>query len=158
MKTLAEINKKGSYIITEILGNKKLVRRLNEIGIVNNTTITLLSGTSDTGKVIVLKGQRLALNESLASNLLVISADEQRDDELKRLSQLGVGDEGIAIKINGSRPLRRRLLDMGLTGHTLIRVCQIAPLGDPIEIELRGYKLSLRKEEADYVVVRSVEK
>lgn len=158
MKTLAEINKKGSYIITEILGNKKLVRRLNEIGIVNNTTITLLSGTSDTGKVIVLKGQRLALNESLASNLLVISADEQRDDELKRLSQLGVGDEGIAIKINGSRPLRRRLLDMGLTGHTLIRVYQIAPLGDPIEIELRGYKLSLRKEEADCVVVRSVEK
>ncbi|KRN28534.1 ferrous iron transport protein A [Liquorilactobacillus mali] len=157
MKSLAEINKKGSYIITEILGNKKLVRRLNEIGIVNNETITLLSGTSETGKVIVLKGQRLAINSLLAGNLLVISADEQRDDDLKRLSHLNVGDKGIAIKINGSRPLRKRLLDMGLTGHTLIKVCQVAPLGDPIEIELRGYKLSLRKEEADYVVVRSVE-
>ncbi|KRM91527.1 FeoA family protein [Liquorilactobacillus cacaonum] len=157
MKTLAEIKNKGTYVITEILGDKKIIRRLNEIGIVNNVTFSLLNGTDEfSGKVIILRGQRLAISSSLARKLLVINVNEEIDKNLQKLSQLHIGDIGVAVKINGSRPLRKRLLDMGLTGHTPIKVCQIAPLGDPIEIELRGYKLSLRKEEADYVVVRSV--
>ena len=57
------------------------------------------------------------------------------------------------VKILGSGKLRKRLLDMGLTKGTEIYVKKVAPLGDPIEISLRGYDLSLRKDEAAFVQV-----
>ncbi|MEO2783059.1 FeoA family protein, partial [Ligilactobacillus ruminis] len=50
--------------------------------------------------------------------------------------------------------LRRRLMDMGLTRNTIVTVQQIAPLGDPVELTLRGYKLSLRKSEAANIMVK----
>jgi ferrous iron transport protein A len=57
------------------------------------------------------------------------------------------------IKVLGSGKLRKRLLDMGLTKGTEIYVKKVAPLGDPIEISLRGYDLSLRKDEAAFIQV-----
>ncbi len=52
--------------------------------------------------------------------------------------------------------LRKRIIDMGLTMYTQIKVIKLAPLGDPIEIEVRGYQLSLRKEEAKEIFVEKV--
>ncbi len=59
----------------------------------------------------------------------------------------------ITVKVLGTGKLRRRLLDMGLTKGTKIYVKKVAPLGDPIEITLRGYDLSLRKDEAAFIQV-----
>ena len=61
---------------------------------------------------------------------------------------------GVVVKLNGSKELRRRLMDMGLTRNTIVTVQQIAPLGDPVELTLRGYKLSLRKSEAANIMVK----
>jgi len=58
------------------------------------------------------------------------------------------GDFGIIEKVNGEGALRRRLLDMGLTPKTLVTVRKVAPFGDPMEITLRGYELTIRKEDA----------
>lgn len=53
--------------------------------------------------------------------------------------------------------LRKRIIDMGLTMETEIKVIKLAPLGDPIEIQVRGYTLSLRKDEAEQIFVRKIE-
>ena len=64
------------------------------------------------------------------------------------LDTLPLGQEAVITAVGGEGPLRCRLLDMGLIPHTTVRVEKIAPLGDPIELRVRGYSLSLRKEDA----------
>lgn len=64
------------------------------------------------------------------------------------LDKLPVGSAGIITAVGGSGPLRLRLLDMGMTPRTAVRVEKAAPMGDPIEISLRGYQLTLRLEDA----------
>ncbi|MDD3088761.1 MAG: FeoA domain-containing protein, partial [Candidatus Omnitrophica bacterium] len=66
---------------------------------------------------------------------------------------LKVGQAGKVKQVKGDDLLRRRLLDMGLTPGTEMEVLKVAPLGDPVDIKVRGYHLSLRKEEAAAVSV-----
>ena len=70
-----------------------------------------------------------------------------------RLSELEVGRSGRIVKVNGEGILRDRLLDMGLTPRTMVMVRKRAPMGDPIEITLRGYELTIRLEEASEIEV-----
>ena len=63
------------------------------------------------------------------------------------------GQGGIITVVGGEGVLRRRLLDMGLTPKTRVMVRKVAPMGDPIEIRLRGYELTIRKEEAAKIQV-----
>jgi len=72
---------------------------------------------------------------------------------VKRLSELKRGEKGRIVKIGGGGGLRRRLLDMGLVPGSEVEMERVAPLGDPIEIKVKGYNLSLRKEEADSIEV-----
>ncbi len=69
------------------------------------------------------------------------------------LDTLPLGREATITKVGGAGPLRCRLLDMGLIPKTTVRVEKIAPLGDPIELRVRGYALSLRKEDARNIEV-----
>ena len=69
------------------------------------------------------------------------------------LDQLEVGDVATVVKISISGDLRRRLMEMGLTKNTVVTVIGKAPLGDPIEYKFRNYNLTLRKEEANKVIV-----
>ena len=64
------------------------------------------------------------------------------------LDQLKVGQSGVIAQVGGEGALRRRLLDMGLTPKTKVMVRKKAPLGDPIELHLRGYELTIRQEDA----------
>jgi Fe2+ transport system protein FeoA len=67
---------------------------------------------------------------------------------MKRLSDFLVGEVGVVKKVNGERMIRRRLFDMGITPGAEIYMRKKAPLGDPIEITIRGYELTLRNMEA----------
>ena len=69
------------------------------------------------------------------------------------LDQLGVGNSGIILKVGGAGALRRRLLDMGLTPKTRVMVRKVAPMGDPIELHLRGYELTIRLEDAQKIEI-----
>ena len=69
------------------------------------------------------------------------------------LNDLKIGQKSKIIAVNGEGALRRRLLDMGLTPHTEIMVRKVAPMGDPIEIHLRGYELTIRIEDAENIEV-----
>lgn len=64
------------------------------------------------------------------------------------LDQLPIGQDAVITQVGGEGALRCRLLDMGLIPKTTVRVEKIAPLGDPLELRVRGYSLSLRKEDA----------
>ena len=69
------------------------------------------------------------------------------------LDQIAIGKEVKIIKVGGEGELRCRLLDMGLIPRTIVRVQKVAPMGDPIEIHLRGYELTIRKEDAGKIEV-----
>lgn len=72
---------------------------------------------------------------------------------MKTLKQVKVGNTAIIHKVNGEGPMRRRLMDMGLTRGTEVFVRKVAPLGDPMEIALRGYELSIRLNEAELIEI-----
>jgi Fe2+ transport system protein FeoA len=72
------------------------------------------------------------------------------------LSQLKPKERGTIVKVGGDRPVRRRILDMGVVPGTEVEVVKVAPLGDPVELLIRGYHLSLRKEEAREILVEKV--
>ena len=72
------------------------------------------------------------------------------------LDEIQPGEKCRLLTVGGEGVLRRRLLDMGFTPHTLITVRKVAPMGDPIEVGLRGYIITIRKEEAAKLTVEKV--
>ncbi|MBQ2016638.1 MAG: ferrous iron transport protein A [Oscillospiraceae bacterium] len=68
---------------------------------------------------------------------------------MKTLRDVPVGETSTVVKIHGVGATKRRIMDMGLTKGTEIYVRKVAPLGDPVEITVRGYELSIRKADAD---------
>lgn len=66
----------------------------------------------------------------------------------RRLSELPVGGQGVIAEVHGARVVRRRLMELGLVPGTVVAVRNVAPLGDPLEIEVRGCHLSIRHGEA----------
>ena len=72
---------------------------------------------------------------------------------MNNLREVPVGGSARVIRIHGEGAVRRRIMDMGITKGTEIRVQKVAPLGDPIEVTVRGYELSLRKADAENIEV-----
>ncbi|MDU2202552.1 MAG: ferrous iron transport protein A [Anaerococcus hydrogenalis] len=72
---------------------------------------------------------------------------------MKSLRDVAVGETAIKKKIKGDGATIRRIMDMGITKKTEVYVRKIAPLGDPIQVNLRGYELTLRKEDAKNIIV-----
>ena len=70
------------------------------------------------------------------------------------LKDVEVGQTVTVVKIHGEGAIRRRIMDMGITKGTKVYVRKVAPLGDPIELNLRGYELSLRKEDAQIIEIK----
>lgn len=70
------------------------------------------------------------------------------------LDKLKIGSEAVITKVGGEGSLRLRLLDMGLIPKTRVKMVKIAPMGDPVEIRVRGYELTLRKEDAGFIEIK----
>ena len=73
---------------------------------------------------------------------------------MKTLRDLKPGDTSVVVKLHGEGALKRRIMDMGLTKGTEIYVRKVAPLGDPMELTVRGYELSVRKGDAELIEVQ----
>ncbi len=69
------------------------------------------------------------------------------------LDQLPLGSEATVVRVSGDKKVKRRLLDMGMVAGTAVVMKAIAPLGDPLEIIIKGYRLSLRKHEAALILI-----
>ena len=73
------------------------------------------------------------------------------------LNDIPIGQTAKVVKLHGESPTKRRIMDMGITKGTTLFVRKTAPLGDPIEINLRGYELTLRKDDAEKIEVETHE-
>lgn len=72
---------------------------------------------------------------------------------MKTLREIKIGETAKILKLHGEGAVKRRIMDMGLTKGVEVYVRKVAPLGDPIEVTVRGYELSLRKEDAEMIEV-----
>ena len=73
---------------------------------------------------------------------------------MKTLKDVQVGETATVAKLHGEGPVKRRIMDMGLTKGTKVYVRKVAPLGDPVEVNVRGYELSIRKNDAEMIEVQ----
>ena len=72
---------------------------------------------------------------------------------MKTLRDVGVGSTAKVVKLHGEGAVKRRIMDMGITKGVQVYVRKVAPLGDPVEVQVRGYELSLRKADAEMIEV-----
>lgn len=72
---------------------------------------------------------------------------------MNTLKQAKIGDTVKVVRFHGEGPVKRRIMDMGITKGTEVYIRKVAPLGDPIEVTVRGYELSLRKADAEMIEV-----
>lgn len=75
---------------------------------------------------------------------------------MKTLKSVRIGDTVRVVKVHGEGAVRRRIMDMGITKNVEIFIRKVAPLGDPIEINVRGYELSLRKADAEMIEIEDI--
>ncbi len=73
---------------------------------------------------------------------------------MKTLRETKIGETVTVVKLHGEGPVKRRIMDMGITKGTQVFVRKVAPLGDPVEVTVRGYELSLRKADAEMIEVQ----
>lgn len=73
---------------------------------------------------------------------------------MKTLRQIGIGETVKVVKLHGEGAVKRRIMDMGVTKGVEVYVRKVAPLGDPVEITVRGYELSLRKADAEMIEIQ----
>ena len=72
---------------------------------------------------------------------------------MKTLKDVRVGQTAKVVKLNGEGPVKRRIMDMGITKGVSVYVRKVAPLGDPVEVTVRGYELSVRKADTEMIAV-----
>lgn len=154
--------------VVQIKGGHRMARRLTDVGIAQGSEITVVSRTESGSVIVALQGCRIGLGAGMAHRVIV--ATTQQEDKSSSIHHqptqlekqgdanmpitlhpgaLAVGQSGRIVGYErGSRAYREKLLSMGLTPGTHFTVTRQAPMGDPIELEVRGYKLSLRKSEA----------
>ena len=73
---------------------------------------------------------------------------------MKTLKDVKVGETAVVVRLHGEGAVKRRIMDMGLTRGTEVHVRKVAPLGDPMELTVRGYELSVRKADAEMIAVQ----
>jgi DtxR family Mn-dependent transcriptional regulator len=97
--------------------------------------------------------QKQDANQKNNKERTAMSVAEKKDIKQLALEKLEIGQKGTIISLTGKGPIKQRMMDMGLVPGSEVEVIRVAPLGDPIEINLKGYNLSLRRNEAKTVMV-----
>lgn len=72
---------------------------------------------------------------------------------MRTLKEAAIGDTVTVVKLHGEGAVKRRIMDMGITKGVSVKIRKVAPLGDPIEVTVRGYELSLRKADAEMIEI-----
>lgn len=148
MKTLENATIGQIYYIETIVGEGKT--KLGNLGFISGKEISLMS-TDGKNAIISSGGTRLAIGREFLNQIFI--KNEPSTENIVSLSTLKIGQTGIVRFIDAQGETKRRLMDMGITRGTSIYVKKLAPLGDPIELHLRGYALSLRKIDAEKIKV-----
>ncbi|MBE9189696.1 ferrous iron transport protein A [Gloeocapsopsis crepidinum LEGE 06123] len=159
---LAMANVGDRVWIVKLNGEDGLARRLIDMGLTLGCELQIVSRTSSGSVVVGIQDTRIGLGAGMAHKVLVTAVyqiAQHREDKMNaKLRNLAVGCRGRVVGYEQTaRAYREKLLPMGLTPGTEFTVTRHAPLGDPIEIEVRGFHLSLRKDEADALRIEEVQ-
>ena len=132
---LTMVNPGEENVIKKVGGKEETRRFLENLGFVTGGVVTVISEIG--GNMIVnVKDSRVAIGK-----------------EMKTLKEVACGKTVKVKKLTGEGPVKRRIMDMGITKGVEIFVRKVAPLGDPVEVTVRGYELSLRKADAEMIEV-----
>lgn len=152
---LCQLSAGGLGRVRELTGSAEFRQRVREMGLGESTYVTKISGTATI--LCQVNGTRIALSHDAAKNIVVEPLTSRPPSapmpQLIPLSSVAVGGSAVVKEFpkNGSSFVRLR--EMGLLVGTRVTLVRTAPLGDPIEIKVRGYHLTLRKSEAEHVLV-----
>ena len=140
--------------IADIDGGTGAVENIKSFGIVIGDEVLFKSRKNGHGKIVVeYNNKEISLGHELASKILFDSSENPSTT----LDHIKVRDVVEVTKMGAKGDVRFRLLDMGLVKGVELKVIRVAPLGDPIEILINGFNLSLRKEEAKNIEVKVLE-
>ena len=159
LKTLCEADKGGHLRIECLRGEDGMCQRLREMGFCESS---IVQKVADSGALICkVCDAKVILSKELAKKIIVKEICSCQDHVMSNeknktifLSQMSIGQQGIVDDFAFETDDYERIEEMGLTPGEAVEVIRYAPLGDPIEIKIRGYCLSLRKQEADRIKVR----
>lgn len=155
METLEEAKLNLVYQIEKIQTSDSVKKHLQNLGVIIESKIVVIN-RSGNNSILLLKNNRIAVNRESLSQIIV-KKSEFSEESWTSLDQLTTGESGVVVAIHGKGAVKRRLMDMGVTKNVRVTVRKLAPLGDPLEITLRGYELTLRKEEASLILVQKEE-
>jgi ferrous iron transport protein A len=142
------------YQVQKITGDSMTRNYLQQLGVRTSNKVALIKLDKQAG-ILSLRNSRLAVSRELLENIWVDTI--RLSQNWVSLDQLEVGESGAVVSIYGKDAIRRRLMDMGVTKNIPIVIKKVAPLGDPIEVTIRNYELTLRKEEATLILVSKEE-
>jgi Fur family ferric uptake transcriptional regulator len=131
-------------------------KRLVAMGLAKGSPVEVLSYDGNVGSIIAVDQSRIAVSASVLQHVYVRPGRAPRCGAGRvtcPLTELGVGRSGRIVRIRGCGPMRHRLLEMGVTRGATVFVERVAPLGDPIEVTVKGYYLAIRKDEAAQILV-----
>ena len=156
--TLASVGEEN--MIKKVGGSPETRKFLESLGFVAGGSVTVVSEIA--GNVIVnVKESRVAVSKEMAAKIMVWRPDPRvgllykirRKVCMATLRDAKVGETVTVKKLTGEGAVKRRIMDMGITKGTEIYIRKVAPLGDPVEVTVRGYELSLRKADAEMVEI-----
>lgn len=137
--------------LENINGGRGAGENVKNLGLAVGDEIEILNSKNGTGPVEVKNnGHAVSVGKELAAKLIVDTANEYHST----LDKMRVGDKVRITKINSEGDIRVRLLDMGLVKGERVEILRFAPLGDPLEVKIQGFLLTLRLEEARCIEVK----
>lgn len=143
----------GPIILTET-GREQAIKIHQRHQALRSFLIKILKVDSKTAEEDACKMEHAISSETMDKLVVFLRATGlEKEEKMKTLANLKKGQGGTVTKIEAKGPLRRRIIEMGLTVGTFVTVIGVAPMGDPMELSLKGYRLSLRKEEAELIFV-----
>lgn len=152
--SLSQVPAGHAVRILRLSGDDAVIHRLREMGFTESAVINKIA---DSGAIICKVAQaRVAISKKLAQNIFVQDmgkAARSISDELVLLSEMSIGQQGIIRDFTADNDDYERIVEMGVTPGEQVEIIRYAPMGDPIEIRVRGYLLSLRKAEAERIKV-----
>lgn len=147
-------NNKDKVVIEDVTAGNGAIQNLKELGIYLKDEVSISLNNDSKGPIKINKNdKKIFIGRKLAEKILVNCVSEQ----ILPLSRIKIGDKVEVVKMDSNGEIRYRLLDMGLVKGVRLKVIRVAPLGDPIEVEINGFNLSLRLNEAESILVKPIE-
>ena len=157
MRSVCRVNEveNGNFRVVSIDGRGGFIKKLTALGIYPGTDLEVLASSKGRGPVrLSVMGSQFGLGQGMASKIYVKSTDPHLKKKIRyTLRDYKEGHKGVIVEVLGEGKFKKRILEMGFLRGAELFVEKYAPLRDPIEIIIKGYHLSLRRREAEFIIM-----